>query len=308
MGESKKKLKEEKEEKEVEQLDSKGKLINKITLIAAIALLCAGCFGIGYAVNFNYVVNNTNATSNQKKSKTNSVSNEKTLTDPTGTTECSYEGSDVEFLDITDPLVQETADKIDHAFNSYCGVWDYFTDGIFTAKDFNDDLVFEIGMYEAYKGGNKQLKEGTEITKNDLYSALRRVFGMDFADKFDGYKDYNKCPGYKYDSSKEVFTQQPSACGGTCGPHHQKKIVKAVLSDGALIIYERVVFINYTDDGKIRYYEAIKDGDEITDKLKLDSDGIFVQTDSNYNYGSLYKLTFTREDGNYVFASSEYLG
>ena len=300
--------KKEKKNENLEEKEARGKVLNKIGLIIVIVLLCAACFGLGFGTNFRIVNNTTNATSNQKKSKTNSVSNEKTLTDPTGTTECSYEGSDVEFLDVTDPLVQETADKIDHAFNSYCGVWDYFTDGIFTAKDFNDDLVFEIGMYEAYKGGNKQLKEGTEITKNDLYSALRRVFGMDFADKFDGYKDYNKCPGYKYDSSKEVFTQQPSACGGTCGPHHQKKIVKAVLSDGALIIYERVVFINYTDDGKIRYYEAIKQGDEITDKLKLDNDGIFVQTDSNYNYGSLYKLTFTREDGNYVFASSEYLG
>lgn len=303
MSESKK----EKKNENLEEKEARSKVLNKIALIIAIVLLCAACFGIGFGTNFRIVNNTTNATSNKKNSKTNAVSNEKTLTDPTGTTECSYEGIDVEFLDVTDPLVQETADKIDHAFNSYCGVWDYFTDGIFTAKDFNDDLVFEIGMYEAYKGGNKQFKEGTEITKNDLYSALRRVFGMDFADKFDGYKDYNKCPGYKYDSSKEVFTQQPSACGGTCGPHHQKKIVKAVKSNDSLIIYERVVFINTAGSG-IRYYEAIKQGDEITDKLELDNDGIFVQTDSNYNYGSLYKLTFTKEDGNYVFSSSEYLG
>ena len=193
MSESKK----EKKNENLEEKEARGKVLNKIGLIIVIVLLCAACFGLGFGTNFRIVNNTTNATSNKKNSKTNSVSNEKTLTDPTGTTECSYEGSDVEFLDVTDPLVQETADKIDHAFNSYCGVWDYFTDGIFTAKDFNDDLVFDIGMYEAYKGGNKQLKEGTEITKNDLYSALRRVFGMDFADKFNGYKDYNKCPGYK---------------------------------------------------------------------------------------------------------------
>ena len=300
MSESKNK---KKKEESLEEKEARGKVLNKITLIIAICLLCAACFGLGFGTNFKLVRNTTNATSNQKKSS----GSEKSLADPTGTTECSYEGSDVEFLDVTDSLVQETADKIDHALTKYCGVWEYFTDGTFTADEFDENLVFEMAMVDAYKSANKSFGEGTEISKNDFYSAVRRLFGKDFADKYDSYRDHRGCPNFNYDSSKQVFVQQPSACGGTCGPYHQKKIVKAIKSDSELIIYERVVFVNNADS-KIRYYEAIKDGDEITDKLELDHDGIFVQTDSNYNLGSLYKLTFTYEDGNYVFSSSEYLG
>ena len=301
MSESKK---EKKEEKDLEQIETRGKLLNKITLIIALLLICGSCYGIGFATNFKLVKNTSNASSN----KTNSTTKiEKSLADPTGTTECNYEGENLDYLDVTDPLVQETADKIDHALTKYCGVWEYFTDGTFTADEFDENLVFEMAMVDAYKSANKSFGEGTEISKNDFYSAVRRLFGKDFADKYDSYRDHRGCPNFNYDSSKQVFVQQPSACGGTCGPYHQKKIVKAIKSDSELIIYERVVFVNNADS-KIRYYEAIKDGDEITNKLQLDQDGLFMNVDSNYNYGSLYKLTFTKEDGNYVFASSEYLG
>jgi len=298
MGESKK------EKDNLEEREARGKILNKIALIIVIVLLCAACFGIGFAVNFKIVNNTSNATSNQKNSKTNAVSNEKTLTDPTGTTECNYDGNNVDFLDVTDPLVQETSSKVENALSRYCGVWDEYTDGIFSANDFDKTLVFEMGMREAYKSANKQFKEGIEISKNDFYSALRRLFGKDFADKFDGYKDYNGCPSFKYDATKEVFTQQPSACGGTCGPHNVKKIVKAIKSDNSLIIYQRVVFLGEN----FKYFKDSKLTNEINSQLSLDNDGFIINTDSNYNKGSLYKLTFNYEDGNYVFATSEYLG
>jgi hypothetical protein len=299
MGESKK------ENTNLEEREARGKILNKISLIIAIVLICAACFGMGYAVNFKYVVNNTNATSNQKKSKTSSVDSP---VDKNGTTECVSEGFTVENLDVTDPVVQNTVKKISIGAGHYCGVWNMYSDkAIFNAKeDIDNSLAFDIVLANLFEEGYK-LEEGNELSKADFDAKLASIFGKDY--KFTKYEDLLVCPQFKWDESKQAWVQGVSACGGTCGPHSMKRVVKAHIAGDAMTVYVRVLFSKYDSDAnKARYYSDAKYTNELTDSLDGHieyGDKIINETDANFNKGALYKLVFAKENDNYVFNSSE---
>ncbi len=294
-----------KEKKSLEEREARGKIFNKIGLIILILLLCAVSFGFGFCSNLKIVNNTSNATSNQKKSST---SKDVEVVDKNGTTECESQGMTVENLDVTSPEVQNAIDKISYAINHYCGVWDaYSTKQIFNSNDFSNSLAFEMVISKFYSDGRK-LEEGSEITKSEFDSKLASLLGSNY--KFTEYKDQNVCPNYKWDETKQAWIQGVSGCGGTCGPHSMKRVVKAHKTDNSMTLYVRVIFVDYESDTYNYYGDAAKTK-KLTDELEGYYDHslkVVSESDANYNKGALYKLNFSKENDNYVFNSSELVG
>jgi hypothetical protein len=298
MGESKK------ENTNLEEREARGKILNKISLIIVIVLLCAACFGMGFATTFRIVNNTTNAKSNSKKSSS-SVTD---VVDDKGTTECESNGVTVENLDVTDSLVLNAVDNISHAINSYCGVWDmYSTKQKYTKNDISNTLAFEMVMSNLFKAGHK-LDTGDVITKDEFDKVLHSILGSDY--KFN-YESYKGCPHIDWDESKKQWTVGLSGCGGTCVYRNGSMTVKAIKTDDTLTIYQRVIFYKIGSDDSVRYYADAAKTKDITDSLSTYEEfgaRFFKDTAENFNKGALYKLNFTKENDNYVFDSSELIG
>ena len=100
-----------------------------------------------------------------------------------------------------------------------------------------------------------------------------------------------------------------SACGGTCGPRDYVKIVKATKTDSKIELNIRVLFRGdeeFKNAGGYSYPKYYKDSKKTIEvDLTRDYENIPLETSENYQKGSLYKMIFTNEDGNYVFTSSE---
>lgn len=274
----------------------KSKNCNNISLIILIIILCLCSFAFGFCMNFKYTTNNYNSTSNQKNLSTSKSSNESYKN---GTTECEADGYTIENLDITDPEVQKAIDDISIGLDKYCGVWDMYSTGVFNSSDISNELAFRMVVANMSKYG-REFKEGSEISKESFDASLASILGKDY--KFTEYKTFNTCPSYTWDANKQAWVEGVSACGGTCGPHDLKKIVKAHKAGDTLTIYVRVIFTDNTGN-TIKYFSDSNMTKEIA--VDKDYDGFIRETDANFHQGSLYKLIFVDENGNYAFHSSE---
>ena len=82
-----------------------------------------------------------------------------------------------------------------------------------------------------------------------------------------------------------------------------KKVVRALKNDQTIELYVRVLFAGGVDTTD--YYKDYNKTQKV-EGLEMDSNNLFpIESDNNVAKGSLYKLTFENEDGNYVFVSSE---
>lgn len=204
-----------------------------------------------------------------------------------------------EYLEITDQLVLDTIDKIDSALGYYCGTEkEYMKNEKVTAKDITNELAYATVMTRLMTDTN------SPIPASQLDKAIDETFGKDY--QFE-HKTYMTCPAYAYDAASGYYNFAEAECGGTCGPSNQKEIVKVRKTDKTLEIYERIVFANIemSEGDKVAYCKDVNLQQVV---------GYLSSTDIQYNKeevqkviskGSLYKLTFNLEDGNYVFASSE---
>lgn len=208
-------------------------------------------------------------------------------------------------LDVTSKEVTDLFSSITTGWNKYCGVNNYFTDKKVTTTDIDNDLASSIMLYNLIKSGVKY-DEGSTFTKKQVEDTIIKLFGKNY--KYT-YKTINSCPSFTYDASKEVYTAGPSGCGGTCGATVMKKVVKAIKTDSKMVLYVRVLFpgdkesVDENNRPYMKYYKYNSD-----EELQLDRiPGNYLpeEKDTNYQKGSLYKMTFTKEDNNYVFTSSE---
>lgn len=206
----------------------------------------------------------------------------------------------VENLEVTSNEVTDLFTSITTGWNRYCGINNYFIDKKVTTTDIDNDIVTAITLSYLYKSGVK-FDEGSTFTKKQVEDTITKLFGKNY--KYT-YKTISGCPTFTYDESKEVYTAGSSGCGGTCGAVVLKKVVKATKTDSKIELYVRALFPSELPDenGYIKYYK-FKSDEEL--QLERDNYNQVKETDANYNKGSLYKMTFTKEDNNYVFTSSE---
>lgn len=180
----------------------------------------------------------------------------------------------------------------------FCGVWDYFTNETVTVHNLSKNTIESIVLYNLSKDGIDTTH--STFTKDTFNNKLHQLFGKNY-----NYINENIdiIPGYTYDQEQGIYTPGPSGYGGACGPYNEDRIT-SVNTEGNNIIFEvRVIFKDITNNTKTYYKDYERT--ELLNNLDLDEYGYLLNTTENMEKGSLYKVTFTNEDGNYIFVSSE---
>ena len=210
-------------------------------------------------------------------------------------------------VDVNSTEIQDLFSNISHGLNSYCGINYYYQDKKIFAGDLSNDLVFDIVLLQLYNDRKAQgelypfSQMGDGFTVNELDEKITSTFGKNYSFT---HRTINSCPVFEYDSvnQKYVINSSPG-CGGTCGAMNLKKVVRALKNDQTIELYVRVLFAGGVDTTD--YYKDYNKTQKV-EGLEMDSNNFFpIESDNNVAKGSLYKLTFENEDGNYVFVSSE---
>lgn len=210
-------------------------------------------------------------------------------------------------VDVNSTEIQDLFSNISHGLNSYCGINYYYQDKKIFAGDLSNDLVFDIVLSQLYNDRKAQgelypfSQIGDGFTVNELDEKITSTFGKNYSFT---HRTINSCPVFEYDSvnQKYVINSSPG-CGGTCGAMNLKKVVRALKNDQTIELYVRVLFAGGVDTTD--YYKDYNKTQKV-EGLEMDSNNFFpIESDNNVAKGSLYKLTFENEDGNYVFVFSE---
>ena len=278
-------------EDKVEILDEDKKVLNEefkdvrtpkkkspIGLIILIIILMCGCLVGGYFINEKGLIKlgNEKETKEEKKKETKKEEKEPVVTN----------------YAVTDEKVANLIRNIDVGALENCnGFEDYASNKKVEAKDVSSIKAFRIAETAEFFNSGKQ-----SITLDEFTKVVQKFLGKDYKFNPEDGMGKGKCMSYYYDASTKTFNKQETACGGTCGPITNYKLVKAVDTDGVLKLDVKVIFAS-TDEGKMGYY---------SDYSKTNKIGTFEeQIDPLYNKGSDYQFTFKLEDGNYVYVSSE---
>ena len=255
---------------------------NSVLSIILVIILMAACLVVGYFINdagiFNF--------SEEKEVKQEEKEKKEEKKEPVVT---NYA--------VTDEKVANLIRNI-HAIGSgvnNCDITEFYTnDKKVVASDVPNLMAYHIAE-------KNEFLEKSSFTLDDMNKAIKKYLGKDY--QFDPTKiDYKgvTCPQFNYDSNNKVFNKQETACGWTCGPHADYKIVKAVDTDGLLKIDVKVIFYSYekNDSYYSDYAKTKVIGSQMQNYNNASYDGLFDK-------GSDYQFTFKLEDGNYVFVSSE---
>jgi len=206
-------------------------------------------------------------------------------------------------LDIGDANVLNIFSGMDTYASTYgdnnCGVlnYDYFRDSKGTVSNLNKSTPTYAALNYLNKLG-LTFNGGETFTRDQMHEAISKLFGKGYVYVDD---DIEMCPSISYDSTTGVYTVGAPGCGGTCAPSNQKKLVNALMIGDKVELYVRVLFVKVENNNKVNYY-----GDFAKNKLvqvQYAEDGSIAL--ESFEAGSLYKVTFKEEDGNYVFVSSE---
>lgn len=240
---------------------------SSIGVIILVIILMIGCLVGGYFLNESGILSG-------KKDTTKEDKKEPVVT--------NYEVTDSKVAKLIDNLTSGGFD---------CQVLKtYVNDHKVTVDDISSDRAFRIAEKEIFNS----LEES--YTLDEISNIVKKYLGKDY--KFNPKDNMGKgeCYSYYYDSTNKEFKKQETACGGTCGPMTSYKLVKAVDTDGELVLNAKVIFVTY-DSENDGYYSDYN----MTNRIGSYEDDL----DSLFTKGSDYKFTFKLEDGNYVFVSSE---
>lgn len=215
-------------------------------------------------------------------------------------TSTEEEKNEAEVLEVVSNDVRHLFNTLTTGTGQYCGVWNYFTDKKVTASDISNDLASAIVLNSLYNNGMAINRKATIFTKNQMATEIRKIFGKDYSYE---HKDIDICPSYKYDTTTETYTVGDGQCNGACGAPNKAKIVKAIKENDNIEIYVRVLFSSLNDSVSTVYYKDVNK----TQPVSVEKAGVvdYSISDETFSEGSLYKMIFTLEDGNYIFTSSE---
>ncbi len=204
-------------------------------------------------------------------------------------------------------VLEVVSNDVTHLFSTLttgkgipCGIWDYFTDEEVTSEDISNTLASSIALNSLYNNGIAIDRKNTTFTSKQLNSEIKKIFGKDYE-----YENENidLCPTYEYDSENKIYTVGKEKCINTCNTPNQAKIVKAYKTSDELIIYVRVLFTNLNEEIPTIFYKDFNKTEPLEmENLKTNN---YYISDDLYEKGALYKMTFTLEDGNYIFVSSQ---
>lgn len=196
----------------------------------------------------------------------------------------------VEDLDINSSIVTNLFDSITHANRKYCDFYELFKDKKMTANDLTNEDKALVMVYNLFKKYDSI--EGKTFTKAEVENVYKQIFGKDVTFE---HATYKTCPGLEYDATKEIYTVGPAACGGTCGPHTNGKVISATKTGDIIQLNVGVVFFeNETWYADYKHTKSLN--------VQYDGNG---NPNIDYSNVSSYKVIFKFEAGNYVFVSAE---
>lgn len=177
----------------------------------------------------------------------------------------------------------------------YCGYYKLFTNKKMTFNDLNNEEKLKIISYSVYASSDVGVREWDDKT----YS--KEVFEKIAKELFDSsiiHQTISGCPSLEYDSSKEEYKVVYGDCVTTCDKDTARaKIVQSIEKEGILEFSVKVVF------GKDEKYYADY---ARTKPLSIDIDEYGnIKNYDDLNKGSLYKIVFKVENGNYTFSYVE---
>lgn len=222
------------------------------------------------------------------------------------TTEKEEKDNEIESLETVN---EEAVTLYNNIYNAnYSGIDDiYFTAKKVEAKDIENNLAFATALTimqnNLIEKGNKNpyTNIGDGFTEAELQNQVALLFGEKYEMK---NQDYNGCPPFKYDSANKKYSiESIPGCGFEQGPGNPKRIVKVLKTNDDIEIYVRILFLG-SDTNTFKYYKDSTKTQLITG-IKADSEGLALETEENLVKGGLYKITFTKENSNYIFVSSE---
>ncbi len=207
---------------------------------------------------------------------------------------------EIEVLEVVSNDVKHLYETLTTGLGEYCGVWNYFTEKKVTAADIPNNLATAIALNSLYKNGIAIDRTGTTFTSDQLNAKIKEIFGQNY-----NYENTNIdiCPTYTYNEETHIYTTGNGICSGACPTPNKAKIVKAYKQNDKLEIYVRVLFSNLTEQVPNIYYKDFNKTQPI--EVNKTSPVEYQIDDDTFKEGSLYKMTFTNEFGNYIFTSSE---
>ncbi len=207
---------------------------------------------------------------------------------------------EIEVLEVVDNDVRHLFETLTTGLGEYCGIWNYFTEEKVTPQDIPNNLATSIALNSLYKNGIAIDRKGTTFTDTQLNSKIKEIFGSNY--EYEN-EDIDICPTYTYDEENHTYTTGDKTCSGICTVPNKAKIVKAYKKGDTIEIYVRVLFSNVGEQIPTTYYKDFNKTEPI--EVEKTSPLDYNISDETYKEGSLYKMTFTSEQGNYIFTSSE---
>ena len=260
---------------------------SKKGLIFVIALILGLIVGIGGSYYyFNVMSKDSDKTSTVKKAKSEKI----------------------EYLETTDKKVTKSMDKITGGLSYYCGVYDYYKDKKITADNLDDGVISSVALHKIVTDfygdsdpGSKSIA-GYTFTADQYEKAVKSIFKVNKIE----HKSLRNCPSFTYDESTKKYTAGEPACGGTCGPggYPITKVTKALIKNNTMEVYMRILFVDYNNGKPIYYYDYAKTKKVLDVQYNDDNTpmGIEYSVDDK---AALYKITFEKDNNNYVFVSAE---
>lgn len=206
-----------------------------------------------------------------------------------------------EELDVNSTEVQSLYTNLTTGHSQYGGIWDYFKDQTVRSQDIPDFIVSSIALSRLSESGVINLSAQNRFSASEIDRVVDQIFGKNYRYI---HSTIQGCPVFFYDASTNMYTSDIPQCGGTSGPGNEAKVVKALKKGDKLEIYTRVVFMTPSSIGSDYTYYKDYNHTQVVE-VSRDSMNAMLRENTNYEKGTLYKMVFTLEDGNYVFVSSE---
>ncbi len=263
---------------------------SNVGVIMLVIVLMLICLCGGYFLSAKNIVNigktNTEARTT-KETKSNKI-------------DCPKE----EAIDVSSEEVSKLVNMTIRAHSAYCGFYKFYTDKKVTPKDLDENDIARMVLSKVLESKG-ETKEGQIYTKKEFEDAAHEKFGKDFEFK---HTTIEACPSFTYDSSREIYTEGSHECGGTCGPSNISRVVKAVRTDTGMNIYVKMLFFGFIVSGDINDQDYYTDY-QLTKKIKYNFDDmrnrLIFEYDEITSQGSLYKISYAKEDNNYYLVSVE---
>lgn len=194
-------------------------------------------------------------------------------------------------LSLDDDLVKDNYKKV----MQHSATYTYFKDSRVKAKDLSNEFVTYVALSNALgKFGQ------ANVTKEQMEKVVHGIFGKDYP--FEHLYYPNNHGFLRYNPDTGIYEYQvDQLCGGTLGPSNIASVVKAY-KDSKTLTFEIGVLFFSGSDGK--YYKDYQKTIQPTD-LELNQNSFPTWTVENVKKGTIYKMVFNLEDGNYVFSYVE---